>query len=246
MKNNLFDGEQTADLIALSDVHLKECTDSRGQKLINFLKELAPSHTRRLVLLGDVFDFCFGDSDYFRKKFSPIGDLLSKLSRNGIKVYVFEGNHEFAINKLGWQDIEFCGRESKIIKTTHEHKILLAHGDLIAAPWHYKLYSSLVRSKPFLSLAKKFPQDLFDRGCLAVSKASGKRDYHNKKDHKKILRLIDNWSSSYDVDNVLVGHFHCPYNFKRKNNRGKIWGLDSWDEPNIVILKENNLIRKKL
>src|SRR3954469_15449501 len=99
----LGDGGATleAPLVVASDVHLRTLDDRRGELLVDALGRLGHG-VECLVLNGDVFDFCFGGSRYFRRKFAALGAILEAISRRGTRVVFVEGNHEFHLGEIGW------------------------------------------------------------------------------------------------------------------------------------------------
>ena len=50
------------------------------------LKIFVCKFVKHFVLLGDVFDFCLGNSSYFRDKYCEIGNALSSVAKRGIRV----------------------------------------------------------------------------------------------------------------------------------------------------------------
>lgn len=239
-------GEGMGEILVISDVHLKDCSDARGKLFLELLAELRGARIKQFVLLGDIFDFCFGGSKYFREKFKPIGDALSEIAQSGIEVLVFEGNHEFALKQLGWAGVKFVGRKPLRIALSSGQQVLLAHGDLIAPSWHYKLYAWLTRTRVVCFVASLFPQKLFDRLCLGLSSLSKQRNLQRAPNSRRIVAAIDQWARPFEVEHVLVGHFHCPFHSKRKYGCGFIWCLESWDQPNALYLGERGIRRLKL
>ena len=55
-------------VIIVSDLHIKETNDTKATLLIKLIESIDVSKVEYFILLGDIFDFCFGDSRYFQKK----------------------------------------------------------------------------------------------------------------------------------------------------------------------------------
>ena len=90
-KNNMQNIKES--VIIISDLHIKETDDAKVTLLINLISSLDVSKVEYFILLGDIFDFCFGDSHYFKKKYKRIGQSLSLLAQKNITVLFFQGNH---------------------------------------------------------------------------------------------------------------------------------------------------------
>lgn len=224
----------TDTLIVVSDIHLKSEDDERGKKLLLLLDRLDPHSVKHLVLLGDIFDFCFGASPYFKKKFARIGEKLSALSRQGVRVLFFQGNHEFSIQGLAWEGVEFVTQKDQMININPETSIAFTHGDRVAAPWHYHLYLRITRSNLFRILALLVPPLFLDRLALKISSYSRESSRYKRLDSKKILRSIETWLIASKCRHGVVGHFHIPFNADSPKTSGRILSLDSWDKPSFL------------
>lgn len=232
------------ELLVVSDIHLISDKDERGNLLLEMLSNIDTSEVRYLVLLGDIFDFCFGASQYFREKYSKFGDELSRISRSGVKVHFVEGNHEFILNGLKWDGVHFVNiHEDLRIQIPNGPTFLFNHGDSLEAPWHYRLYSNVIRSRVSAFCARKLPQTFLDNLALKISGGSRQKSYTQSIDHKKIVARIQEWVKGR-ADYGIVGHFHIPYDVKGDGSR--IFGLDSWDKPNCLSYHKGQFFRTYL
>lgn len=231
------------ELIVVSDLHIKSVDDSRGEIFINFLRQLKGSGVKNFVLLGDVFDFCFGASRYFKEKFSAVGIELSRLSKEGSQVYFIGGNHEFFPGSLKWEGIHFIESLDFQLNLSDGLSLAFSHGDRLHAPWHYHIYSFLMKTTLTKSLALLLPQKILDRLALAISAGSRKKGYTRRIDHKGIIASVENWLSRKDLQVGIVGHFHIPYHIKNSAGKTRILGLDSWDKPNYLSYEEGSFYR---
>ncbi len=221
------------DLVVISDVHLLDAEEERGKLLLKFLTELDGTKIQNFVLLGDIFDFCFGASPYFQRKFDLFGKQLSRLAREGTKVFFIEGNHEFLIQELFWEGVSFVKEKELKLTLSDDSTILFTHGDYLKAPWHYRLYSYIIRSQLSKFFALKIPQKFLNRLALAISAKSRRRSYSKAIPHKEILQNLTTWISGRNVSFGIVGHFHVPYDY-RPSEKTRIFCLDSWDKPNCL------------
>ncbi len=231
------------ELIVVSDLHIKNIYDSRGEIFIKFLRHLDGRGVKNLVLLGDIFDFCFGASRYFREKFSPFGKELSRLSKEGTQVYFVAGNHEFFLGSLDWEGVTFIETLDFQIKMSDGLTFAFSHGDRLYAPWHYHIYNFLIKMALSKVLALLLPQGALDRLALSVSSASRKRGYERRIEHKGIIASIEHWLNAKGAEVGIVGHFHVPYHIKTPSGKSRILCLDSWDKPNYLAYQEGSFYR---
>jgi UDP-2,3-diacylglucosamine hydrolase len=86
-----------------------------------------------LILLGDTFDFWFEWIHVIPKRAFPFLSTLHELTRSGIPVHIFAGNHDF---KLGRFFHEYVGAETHLDEwsvTLDGRRYYFHHGDGFAA-----------------------------------------------------------------------------------------------------------------
>ena len=147
----------------LSYAHLGSLAIERGwaqqKKLINML-EMMSEDAVSLYMLGDMFDFWM---EYFihdkkKRQYSPFFKELRKLSKKGIHIQFFTGNHDMwtfgGLHKMTGAEIHYgpCSIQR------YGKTLYLAHGDgLLPRDWE-TYYPSRVRKKinHFMRLRKLF------------------------------------------------------------------------------------------
>lgn len=231
------------ELIIISDVHLIDDSDQRSRLLLQLLLNLDLKKLRSLVLLGDIFDFCIGASPYFQKKYAMFGEKLSALSKEGVAVHFVEGNHEFILGDLPWGGVNFIRDEELIIKLSDGKTVSFIHGDCLHAPWHYRLYSTIIRSQLSKFCALRVPQKQLDKLALYISSKSRDRSYAKRLDQEKLIADFRAWMRSSPADFAITGHFHIPFDIKLHEEKSRIFGLDSWDKPNCLAYKNGEFSR---
>jgi UDP-2,3-diacylglucosamine hydrolase len=232
-----------AELIIISDVHLKNVEESNANIFLNVLESIKKSKVDYLVLLGDIFDFCYFPSDYFQKKYAPVREALQNVAKTGIRIIFLEGNHEFHLKKMNWAGVE-CKKERFFkIKLSSGTTIGLAHGDAVYADLRYKLFRRAVKSWPFLMVARLIPARWLDQFALNQSETS--RQFQVKKiiDEKKVLENANRLADALGCDHFVFGHFHESYSEVRISGNGLILGLSNWDEPNFLLFKNGKFER---
>ncbi|MBI2602669.1 MAG: metallophosphoesterase [Deltaproteobacteria bacterium] len=230
-------------VVIVSDIHLQSENDERGVLFLQLLASITPGKVRHLVLLGDIFDFCFGASAYFQKKFAKIGETLTRLAHEGTEVIFFQGNHEFFLSHLKWEGVHFVEQKERILELSFHEKLVFSHGDRVYAPWHYRFYLQFVRSSVAKGIAKLVPPHLFDRFCLSLALHSRKKGTYKNVPHGSITGAIAKWADQFPGHHAVVGHFHAPYNIPKIRKDGRILCLESWDRPNCLCYHDGNFSR---
>ena len=136
----------------LSDAHLGSLAIEKGwahqKKLIDMLEEMSKD-AASIYMLGDMFDFWM---EYFirdkkKHQYAPFFKELRKLSKQGIHVHIFTGNHDLwtfgGMAQLSNAEIHY--EPCTILR--YGKAIYLAHGDgLLPSNWE-SLYPKDVKKK---------------------------------------------------------------------------------------------------
>lgn len=136
----------------LSDAHLGSLAIEKGwahqKKLIDMLEEMSKD-AASIYMLGDMFDFWM---EYFihdkrKHQYAPFFKELRKLSKQGIHVHIFTGNHDLwtfgGMAQLSYAEIHY--EPCTILR--YGKAIYLAHGDgLLPSNW-VSLYPKDVKKK---------------------------------------------------------------------------------------------------
>lgn len=136
----------------LSDAHLGSLAIEKGwahqKKLIDMLEEMSKD-AASIYMLGDMFDFWMEYFIHDKKKhqYAPFFKELRKLSKQGIHVHIFTGNHDLwtfgGMAQLSNAEIHY--EPCTILR--YGKTIYLAHGDgLLPSNWE-SLYPKDVKKK---------------------------------------------------------------------------------------------------
>jgi predicted phosphodiesterase len=216
--------------LVVSDIHIKDQYDQSVRPLLALLESIA-AKTDNLILLGDIFDFCFGRPRYFKQKFAFFEQALKNLGPD-LNIYFVEGNHEFHIGDLGW-NIDFQTSNELILDG-----VKFCHGDHFAPEALYHLFKGFIKSRPLYYLAYLIPPKLLD--AYAVTHAKISRALDQDFDHQRIIDCAFNWLGEYKLG--VFGHYHVPYFLKR--NDQAIAALDCWEQPNCLLIdQQKNVLR---
>ena len=220
---------------------MKSLEDARGRTLLAALDSIAVAKVATLVLLGDIFDFCLGSNRYFRRKFAPVGERLTRIATTGTRVIFFEGNHEFDLAGFGWDGVEFVGGGDLQLDIGNGERALLAHGDMIYSSNVYKSFRWLVKSRPVKKAASTLPGNWVESFALKNSDASRAYDRFREIDHGAILGAARTWLAGRGCQHGIFGHFHVPY--AEPHGHGTIMSLDCWDKPNLLVQRPEGFAR---
>lgn len=232
----------TAPFVLASDVHIQDLTDSRSQLLLDAFERLAPE-VEALVLNGDIFDFCFGESSYFRRKFRPFGAALENLVTRGIRVYFIEGNHEFHLERIGWDGVQIVQSRDFIVTLESGHRIKLMHGDLLLDEPIYRAFRATLKSQFARRTAALVPGKLLDAYSSRHAKFSRAQDRYRTLNHDKILSAFTNWLTLDECHHGVIGHFHVPYAEKHADGKRMMLSVDCWDKPNLLLFADGDFSR---
>ncbi len=223
---------QTSTILIASDIHIREANEDKVQCLLAALQQIDPAVTKTFVFLGDIFDFCFGDSPYFQNKFNAIGAAVSRLTTRGVEVLFLHGNHEFFLPKLGWEGVTWISSRDHVLTTSTGERVALTHGDFLLAPWHYRVYMGCVRSTLSRLIARQLPQEKFDAACLGLAAKSRKNGAYKEVPHRRLLEAATRWIAQKGCTVGIMGHYHLPYDYTKDGCR--ILCLPAWDTPNLL------------
>lgn len=226
--------------IIISDVHLQDEKDELNTKILSLFENIKEMRPQYFLLLGDIFDFCFGGGNYFKEKYLWFYKELIAIQELGIKVFFVEGNHEFGMHKIGWDKIN-------ILQTTKQNPILplentplaISHGDFFAAPWKYLVFRDFVKSWPLHQFCSILPGKVLDLYAKTHSSYSREKSESRELRHQEILSSALKLMKQHCPDKkaLVFGHFHYP--FEKDIDGTKMLSLHSWYKPNILCIDQN-------
>jgi UDP-2,3-diacylglucosamine hydrolase len=197
-----------------SDSHFgagsEEDQKRRVRRFVAWLESLEDAS--HLYLLGDIFDFWLDYPNFMPKNHLEVLYALRNLRERGVQLYFVGGNHDvwcahFLQDSLGIETLE----NGAVIE--HQgRRLRLDHGDgLLGGDRFYALYRSIVRHPWVILTAKSVHPELLQRLASVISRHSRGRDRASR---EEVVALIENYGTSHthdDVDHLVVGHVHCPY-----------------------------------
>lgn len=201
--------------VFVSDVHLGLDTidpKEREQRFLKFLDSL-PKQTKKLFLLGDIFDFW-----YEYKYVVPRGHVrtlgkLAELADGGLEIYYFKGNHDMWTFGYLEQEIGVKVVEQPYLIEIEGKTFCLGHGHALGKiDSLYVLFLRLFGNK---TLQRMFAY-LHPRWTFALANGWSKRNRRKHQNHPFVFQGYDEpvfkfameFSKKHKVDYFIVGHFH--------------------------------------
>jgi UDP-2,3-diacylglucosamine hydrolase len=199
-------------VIFIADAHLRNPTDRNYRAMLSFLKEI-PASVDMLVIAGDFFEFWLGDSPEAFPHYKPVLDALETLTRNGVKLLFFEGNHDFHLGKYFRTAFNAEVYPDKAEITIDGKRLFIRHGDLINRADHgYLALRFMFRNPLTRMLAKILPASV----PAFIAKKLGNRSKEKHKateakwDHKLLVRKFATARFNDGFDIVVTAHYHRP------------------------------------
>ncbi|ALF48099.1 UDP-2,3-diacylglucosamine diphosphatase [Campylobacter concisus] len=174
----------------------------------------------QIFLLGDMFDFLSGESEYTINFYAEHLRLINKISEK-IEIFYFEGNHDFRLSNLFnktrnfWDGHEVQSyRNVKIydisaqpanFKTINEEHVQIAHGDIFL-PFIDKYALRFLRVRWFLKFMNALDKFLY----FKISKAILARLTKKNLDYKipNFEELMSRHLRGYNANIIIEGHYH--------------------------------------
>ncbi|MCK5681380.1 UDP-2,3-diacylglucosamine diphosphatase [bacterium] len=226
--------------IFLADTHLRNPDESSYRELINFFEQL-PDDLDNLFILGDFFDFWHGYPETAFRIYTPILKALKKLVDRDVKIHFFAGNHEISFGPR-LMELGSCHAADATIELDGQ-KLYLAHGDLLNPDdYLYRIWHSLIRSRPILKLADTLPPALTLKIADTLSRNSRKSNKSQKIIPAQILTSCAKiLCRKDDIQTVIIAHFHQERqeNFLAASGPKALYILGDWANKRSYLLFEN-------
>lgn len=234
--------------IIISDIHLKvdPADKARRKEFENFIRSLLIRSPRRLICLGDIFDFWF---EYKYVMFSAYFGVLSafyELKNKGTQLIFVGGNHDYWVGDT-LKDIGFEIMNSGEVLEFDHIKALLIHGDgLNKSDYGYKIFKRVARNRFLVKLFRLIHPDLAMSIASLMSRGSRSIQKGRKEGHLRDSQAIKDFAmrkfESGEVDAVISGHCHIPECLTFQVNGRQCWYVNSgdWIENYTYVIWDGN------
>ncbi|MCB1889014.1 MAG: UDP-2,3-diacylglucosamine diphosphatase [Rhodocyclaceae bacterium] len=217
-------------LFFLSDLHLAEDRPATTAAFLAFLADQAPL-CRRLVILGDLFEYWIGDDDD-RPLATQIASALRRLSDQSTTCYFMAGNRDFLLGDAYAERAGMVRLEDPCLLTANRLRLLLMHGDTLCtddAP--YQAFRRQVRDPAWqadflaqpLAARRAFATEARARSQAATA---GKSDEIMDVNAAAVVATLDSAGGA----DLLHGHTHRPGHHRHRVGQRDCerWVLADW------------------
>lgn len=213
--------------VFISDVHLKQSTDERYTHLLRFISDLKEGHVKlfanapdlaqektyidHLYILGDFFDFWFCDPDNINPEFRPIIAKLVELQKTGVRIHLFEGNHDFFMKDYFYEVLGMEVIEEGADIVQDDLRILASHGDTVdPSDKGYMMLRKMLRSRLFYHFQRLIPASW--RWAIASATSNVSKEMNSYKHEILVKKMLSFASDKFkeDYDAIVLGHCHKP------------------------------------
>ncbi|MEW6333784.1 MAG: UDP-2,3-diacylglucosamine diphosphatase [Thermodesulfobacteriota bacterium] len=163
----------------------------------------------RLVIAGDFFDFWFSKGETIYHGFREIVDRLAALKRQGVRIHLCEGNHDFFLDDYfshrqgfdvhaEWAELDLDGL-----------RVLAAHGDTVDAGNHrYLALRAFLRSPGTRRLEQILPRSVIWPLARFWSKMSRRMAREPQGRLVEVMHRFAEAKFRQGYDAVILGHCH--------------------------------------
>jgi UDP-2,3-diacylglucosamine hydrolase len=206
--------------------------EKKALLLLKFLKSF-PEDGTHLFFLGDIFDIWIGDHQFYEKEYKLIIDEIRRLLDRGVKMFFFEGNHDFHIKEFWEGRLGVRVFDSPQYFDLGKLRLRIEHGDFSNPDDKNYMRLRKTLRHPLMKMAiQKAPGKLVQfigENWSKISRQS-KKPYVNEKVRLRARQYAIETVSKKEYDLIIFGHIHIRDEFKFEFN-GKQFeyvNLGSW------------------
>ncbi|MEQ1734080.1 MAG: UDP-2,3-diacylglucosamine diphosphatase [Bacteroidia bacterium] len=220
----------------LSDFHLGipnyASSLVREKHLVKFLDTIAPT-AEAIYIVGDVFDMWYTYTTVVPKGYTRLLGKLAQLSDEGVKLYMFTGNHDMWLFDYFETELGIKTYTAPITVSINNKQFYIAHGDgLGPGDKGYKFIKKVFANKACQWFFKWLHPDI---GLGFANYWSGKsagvkrqKDSIYLGDDKEFLIQFCNEHAQHNnIDFYVFGHRHYPL-VKTIQNKSTYINLGDW------------------
>lgn len=220
-----------------SDAHLDAAPSGhqRRREFTQFLHELGSREFRRIVVLGDLFDFWY---EYEHVVFSGYFDVLrafADLRDADIELHLLCGNHDFWAGRFLKDELGFTVYPDAAEMLFGEQRALLVHGDgLNPADRAYRVYKRIARSRWAQWVFGCLHPDRAMRIARAVSHGSRQMSLQQEPAKGAEACALEAFArdalAAGRADVIMCGHAHAPLRkeFPTPTGTGLYFNTGDW------------------
>ncbi|MHC4429609.1 MAG: UDP-2,3-diacylglucosamine diphosphatase [Planctomycetota bacterium] len=206
-------GNESGDLVFIGDVHLDR-DDPCLEPFLEFLERLSRT-SRRIVLMGDLFNLWIGQPQLEQPQQTAVVDKLAELRSRGLSVCYLEGNRDYRIGGYTGRAFDKVS-DRGIVESFAGRRIVAIHGDLAnPADRQYRTWRRISRSSVTWALLNLLPR----RQRLALAHSLERRMRASNVEFKAAFPedAIRSYAAAMlgpEEDALVLGHFHVEKDLK--------------------------------
>jgi UDP-2,3-diacylglucosamine hydrolase len=227
-------------IACISDVHATPGSDSY-KLLLQFLRSPDLDHCDKIFLMGDIFDIMIGSFSDYKIQYKEYFSQLETLIKQGKKIYIFEGNHDFHLKEF------YAGINSNIVYIVSdlklkikEKELFFTHGDVVDVDNKaYQRWKSIYTSLPFKLFVKYIVPFWFVRAvgdkASRDSKKRGKKHFDPNLYRSRYRNGAEKVLSDTKTDFLVCGHTHIKEDYECRFGRYINIGFPQIDRTYLLI-----------
>jgi len=204
----------------------------REKKFIEWL-EMIRKDAAEIYILGDLFDFWFEYKHVVPKGYTRLLGKLAELSDDGIKIFMFTGNHDMWMFDYFPAELGVELVRHAVVKEINGLKMMIGHGDGLGDGDHgYKFIKKLFAGKISQWLFARLHPNFAIRLGLFFSRRSriarGDSDLiYSGEECERLVCYAREINKEEHFDLFVFGHRHLPIDIKIAENTRYI-NLGDW------------------
>lgn len=232
--------------IFIGDAHLRGTSDENQKDFCNFLDTIVSDDIKKVVIMGDLFDFWYGYNDVVYYHYLPVLSALDKLKKAGVAISYIEGNHDFKLGPYFSKELAIEVFEESFVLNMNGKKMLIMHGDTCDKSISYTFWRALVRSIPMSILVKTLSPSTIWKVARFLSKNSRLYNDERGRNVDAVLKEQATKKIIAGYDAVVMGHSHLLgiHDIIDGNISGKYVNTGSWLNKEYILFDEGRFIKK--
>ncbi len=217
-----------------SDFHLGQdgvlSSKDREKLIVKWLETIEPE-IKKLFLLGDVFDYWFEYGEVVPRGFSLFLAKLADMRNSGIPIEMWTGNHDMWM--FDYFPLEYgipLHRKPQHLEL-FEKQFFIGHGDgLGPGDVGYKMIKKIFsNSLCQWAFARIHPNTALKimRTFSQASRESVEPKFSSR-EKERLISFCDTYIQSHDVDYLVFGHRHIPFDVVLSDGKSKYFGIGDW------------------
>lgn len=230
--------------VFIADAHLGGLDDPAQKRLVRFLESFHDAGVRRLVIVGDFFEFWTGFGEMVPLRYLPVLAALMEARAKGVEIVYVEGNHDFHMGRFFTDVLGARVHDHACTVTLDGRRVIAIHGDTIGCTPGYSLWRAFLRSPVFRFLKTVLPPALFFHTAARLSRRSRRKRGGGAAALERAMRAFARRKIAAGADVVITGHTHRPcVGEERGAHRRGIYanpGSCASTEPTCLVYEEGS------